>query len=329
MPRGITERDVFSACDALLLTGERPTIERVRQKIGRGSPNTVSPILDAWFKGLGRRLQDPGAFAPPPDVPDQVLQAAQHFWEVAQSIARSDLDERLRAGLAAASASAEAEKDRADRAASEALAETTKATALGLELNEQTEHLAQARRDLAAERARIEGVRSTLEATQARLREREATSAAALAEADRQLTAALERADAADLRVALELERERVGRAKADKQVETLQKALTTSHETATAASERAQALLTAARDREQVHAALRSATAAELSVERERLKELRVTNDAAAADAAAARAQVARLQASLDRLASLVESGAHITQPTRKRKPRPSPSAG
>jgi hypothetical protein len=42
MPRGITENDVFTACDALLLAGERPTIERVPQKIGRGSPNTVT-----------------------------------------------------------------------------------------------------------------------------------------------------------------------------------------------------------------------------------------------------------------------------------------------
>jgi len=104
MARGITEKDVFSACDALVLAGERPTIERVRQKIGRGSPNTVSPMLDAWFKGLGRRLQDPGAFSAPPDVPDPVIQAAQHFWEVAQAEARRDVDARVSAGLADAQA---------------------------------------------------------------------------------------------------------------------------------------------------------------------------------------------------------------------------------
>jgi hypothetical protein len=44
MARGITENDVWTASDALLLEGARPTIERVRQKIGRGSPNTVSPV---------------------------------------------------------------------------------------------------------------------------------------------------------------------------------------------------------------------------------------------------------------------------------------------
>ena len=60
MARGITENDVWMACDALLLAGARPTIERVRQHIGSGSPNTVSPYLDTWFKGLGSANQGPG-----------------------------------------------------------------------------------------------------------------------------------------------------------------------------------------------------------------------------------------------------------------------------
>ena len=34
--RGIQESDVFGAADALLAEGKRPTIERVRLKIGRG-----------------------------------------------------------------------------------------------------------------------------------------------------------------------------------------------------------------------------------------------------------------------------------------------------
>src|SRR5471032_2462888 len=120
MARGITETDVFTACDALLLAGERPTIERVRQKIGRGSPNTVSPMLDVWFKGLGRRLQDPGAFAPAPDIPNPVLQAAQHFWEVAQAESRRDVESQVSAGLA--SAQAQVDKARQHAAIAEATA---------------------------------------------------------------------------------------------------------------------------------------------------------------------------------------------------------------
>lgn len=90
MATGITESDVWSAADALLLEGARPTIERVRQKIGRGSPNTVSPHLETWFRALGTRIQDPRAFAAPPAVPDPIAQAATHFWEAALAAARAE-----------------------------------------------------------------------------------------------------------------------------------------------------------------------------------------------------------------------------------------------
>ena len=57
--RGIQEPQVWQAADALLHEGLRPTIERVRQKIGSGSPNTVSPMLERWFATLGQRLGGP------------------------------------------------------------------------------------------------------------------------------------------------------------------------------------------------------------------------------------------------------------------------------
>lgn len=57
MPRGISEDDVFQAADTLLTRGERPTIERVRHALGRGSPNTVNRMLDAWWRSLSQRLQ--------------------------------------------------------------------------------------------------------------------------------------------------------------------------------------------------------------------------------------------------------------------------------
>lgn len=89
MASGITETDVWKAADSLLLEGQRPTIERVRQKIGRGSPNTVQPYLDTWFKGLGARIKDPQAFAAPPGAPEPIAQAATHFWQVALAEARA------------------------------------------------------------------------------------------------------------------------------------------------------------------------------------------------------------------------------------------------
>lgn len=90
MATGITETDVWTAADALLLEGARPTIERVRQKIGRGSPNTVSPHLETWFRALGARIKDPGAFAAAPAIPDPITQAATHFWEAALAQARAE-----------------------------------------------------------------------------------------------------------------------------------------------------------------------------------------------------------------------------------------------
>ena len=42
-PRGVQREDVWAAADAVLLAGEKPTLERVRQPLGSGSPNTVGP----------------------------------------------------------------------------------------------------------------------------------------------------------------------------------------------------------------------------------------------------------------------------------------------
>ena len=83
--RGVQQDDVWAAADALIGEGLRPTIERVRQKIGRGSPNTVSPMLEAWFATLAPRLgvsnenklTDGNAF------PEPVRQAAMKLWEIA------------------------------------------------------------------------------------------------------------------------------------------------------------------------------------------------------------------------------------------------------
>ncbi len=54
--RGVTAGDVERAADALLPEVQRPTIERVREKLGTGSPNTINPRLDAWWKKLAARL---------------------------------------------------------------------------------------------------------------------------------------------------------------------------------------------------------------------------------------------------------------------------------
>ncbi len=76
--RGITGRDVELAADALLREGERPTIEKIREKIGRGSPNTINPLLDAWWKRLASRLDaGPAALH---RLPESVAHVAEALW---------------------------------------------------------------------------------------------------------------------------------------------------------------------------------------------------------------------------------------------------------
>ena len=77
MARGITQQDVFEAADALLARGARPTIERVRQELGSGSPNTINPHLDAWWAALGQRVGGTQA----PGAPPAVLQVAVRFYQ--------------------------------------------------------------------------------------------------------------------------------------------------------------------------------------------------------------------------------------------------------
>ena len=84
-PRGVQMEEVWAAADAVLKLGERPTIERVRQHLGRGSPNTVGPMLDGWYGSLAKRLQSPGdtveqdggAEVP---LPAPVVRAAKAIW---------------------------------------------------------------------------------------------------------------------------------------------------------------------------------------------------------------------------------------------------------
>lgn len=327
MPRGIQENDVWQAADALLLEGARPTIERVRQKIGSGSPNTVSPHLETWFKHLGRRIKDPGAFAAPTDVPDPVLQAARHFWETALAQTRADFDERLQEGLAAAVANVEAEKEKAVLANAAAFEATAKAARLEGELAGQERLLEQSQQNLAAERARLEEVRTALSSAVERMHEQDAKAMADLTDVRRQLAAAVERADAADRRVALELERERTARAKAERLAESLQKCVEADRQATAAAAEQARRQQDAARDREELLKAQVAASQAELTLERHRLAELRAANDASAADALAARTQIASLQASLDRLTLLaVEAGARSGSTAARKRPAKAP---
>jgi hypothetical protein len=76
--RGVSAADVERAADSLLRTGERPTIEKIRAKLGTGSPNTINPLLDAWWKKLSARLDaGPAALH---RLPESVAHVAEALW---------------------------------------------------------------------------------------------------------------------------------------------------------------------------------------------------------------------------------------------------------
>jgi hypothetical protein len=76
--RGVSGADVERAADALLRRGERPTVERLRAALGTGSPNTINPLLDAWWQRIGQRLDaGPAALH---RLPEAVAQVAEALW---------------------------------------------------------------------------------------------------------------------------------------------------------------------------------------------------------------------------------------------------------
>lgn len=104
-PRGIQESDVWAAADALLADGQKPTIEKVRLQMGRGSPNTVAPMLDAWFSTLGARLGlNQQTHELRNSVPTEVLEAAQTLWSHALQHAQEAAEQSLQAREQAAAA---------------------------------------------------------------------------------------------------------------------------------------------------------------------------------------------------------------------------------
>ncbi|WP_370305492.1 DNA-binding protein [Sinimarinibacterium flocculans] len=90
MALGITEEDVRGAADAIVGRGERPTIERIRAELGRGSPNTVNRHLDAWWATLPKRLAPQAD-----DLPDEVVQLARRIWTQVLPVANHAAEQHM------------------------------------------------------------------------------------------------------------------------------------------------------------------------------------------------------------------------------------------
>lgn len=92
MAVGVPENDVFAAADAVLARGERPTVERVRLELGRGSPARVGALLDQWWEHLAGRLRGETRL---PDLPTEVAQAFVAIWQQAITLAQGVTEQAL------------------------------------------------------------------------------------------------------------------------------------------------------------------------------------------------------------------------------------------
>jgi chromosome segregation ATPase len=185
---GVTQVDVDGAADALLLSGERPTVERIRAALGRGSPNNVGRLLETWWQGVGIRLSAANARLVLPHAPEAVAKLAEQWWELALTAGRAEAEaglrgtrEQLAADVAAAAAARESERAERDAALqARQLAEGRLTDALRL-AEEQATQLDELRR----RHAQLERRATESEHAQSVLRERlDAQSQAATAERD-------------------------------------------------------------------------------------------------------------------------------------------------
>ncbi|PCR96088.1 plasmid replication region [Pseudomonas fluorescens] len=92
MAVGVPENEVFAAADAVLARGERPTVERVRLELGRGSPARVGGLLDQWWTQLAGRLRGESRL---PTLPSEVSQAFIAIWQQAITLAQGTAEQSL------------------------------------------------------------------------------------------------------------------------------------------------------------------------------------------------------------------------------------------
>ncbi len=92
MAVGVAEEAVFAAADTVLARGERPTVERVRLELGRGSPARVGALLDQWWALLAQRLRGETRL---PTLPAEVSQSFVAVWQQAMLLAEGVAEQAL------------------------------------------------------------------------------------------------------------------------------------------------------------------------------------------------------------------------------------------
>lgn len=178
MAVGVPENEVFAAADAVLARGERPTVERVRLELGRGSPARVGALLDQWWERLAERLRGETRL---PGLPAEVAQAFVAIWQQATTLAQGVVEHSLAAQREQLTAEYErvaeveeqARRDAAQARRQVAEAETARGNA-ETRLADLEKLLAQRQEqidDLQHQRVELQGARSELQADLAALQQ--------------------------------------------------------------------------------------------------------------------------------------------------------------
>jgi Plasmid replication region DNA-binding N-term len=175
---------VWQACDRVLRSGRRPTVEGVREILGGGSPNSVTAYINDWYRDLGGRLA--AAENPLAGFPPEAVSLMTELW-------------RLAATDQAKTRDGDAADDTATRMlAAEREALEAEATALQTLNQELQRHRGTAEKSLAEARALLSRREAALEEE----RSRAASLEQALVQARMELAVVLERQRLAPARAA-------------------------------------------------------------------------------------------------------------------------------
>ena len=177
----ISYADVERAALDILATERRPSVETIREGLGRGSPATIATCLKRFWRDLGIRAQgDPAALS---RLPSEIIEAVETIWQ--RSLALS--------------AQAAKHEDNAARERLEQIRIENEVRAQSFELREREFETAAREREraLADSRDHLLSTQRMLESDRAQLRAREVRIAALEAQVEdyrRQLATVIDRA---------------------------------------------------------------------------------------------------------------------------------------
>src|ERR1019366_2079313 len=81
----VSYADVERAALDILATERRPSVETVRELLGRGSPATIATCLKRFWRNLGIRAQgDPAALT---RLPSEIVESVEAIWQRALALA--------------------------------------------------------------------------------------------------------------------------------------------------------------------------------------------------------------------------------------------------